>query len=555
MLNFYKDNFQSKFILEAIGLGVFIAIFLSLLLKDIFFIPFSFADEHRIMAMLNPGKISIEYLKSIYGIVPDLKGSFILDYKIGRFRPASWIIVKLQTLFFKDNVEYYYYYNIIIAGISCAMFYLFLRLLNINKIISIVTVIIFISGKNSETFWNLIPPLQNTGDLFLLTSWISLLLFLKKKNTIFFFIGFVFLSICAFSKESLALAALCTSLVFSYLLWYRNNGNLNSIYLKSVLLLSVPSVSLVIVGLTILNCGFIYGYAYTELPVQIITYNLKEILSSSFFLLSTVVCIILYPSVFNKKCLWILLFFLILFLSLQLIVHKGVKMNFQHHHKAPSLLVLLTLTGLTLQILNNRKAIISGTVLIFYILFSINNIKNTYNNSQFKIAMVNAYEDALNQLVAGKDHNIAYVSILPVPTDWLMGTSLKIGFKTEDKKKFYKIFHEQIHKDSLKEVLQRRELNVFDDLLFSEINASKIDGILFEIPFIDDKPFAQIFEKEFSIEEKSKDLVRIVFADKKEDVNGKLIKNTRKFNELKIGTNGIKLRENFLTYIYIRKIF
>ena len=106
--------------------GIVKGICFSFLLTVVFFfvtqkvynLPFSYGDDHRVLAMLHPEKVSNSYKEALYGTAPTLKGAWQNDMHVGRFKPLGWAYEDFLGMMFGDNVHLFRLSKLIIFFLS-----------------------------------------------------------------------------------------------------------------------------------------------------------------------------------------------------------------------------------------------------------------------------------------------------------------------------------------------------------------------------------------------------------------------------------------------------
>src|SRR5688572_1052610 len=102
-----RNNKQLLFSLFLTGLFYLIT-------SNVYRLPFTYGDDHRIIAMIHPERMPESYTANLFNIKPDLAGTLRIDLKRGRFRPLAWAWVSVQTRLFHDSASMYRYTNLVI---------------------------------------------------------------------------------------------------------------------------------------------------------------------------------------------------------------------------------------------------------------------------------------------------------------------------------------------------------------------------------------------------------------------------------------------------------
>src|ERR1700722_5389807 len=167
---------------------IFYNLIISVLLTVLFFVathkvyhlPFSYGDDHRALAMLHPEKVSNSYKTALYGYTPDLKGTFYIDMHIGRFRPLSWAYDELLCRICGDNTPLFRLSNLVILFLSALFLLCIFTCFEVDRLSALIVLAVYVFGRNNETWWTLIPPAQNIGEMFLMAGIYFWLRYRKK---------------------------------------------------------------------------------------------------------------------------------------------------------------------------------------------------------------------------------------------------------------------------------------------------------------------------------------------------------------------------------------
>lgn len=402
-----------------------IAILFSLLVLPVFNTPFSVGDDHRIIAMAHPEKMEEAYVRALYNNTPGLWGSLKNDAAIGRFRPLGWAFTKLQCFLWGDNFLLWRACNVLVLFLSLYFFSALCRRFGAGNIAVWTILCVYAFGRNNETWWTLIPPAQNTGELFLLAGALSWVVFRAENKTP--------------AKYAAVLLLLCASLVkesFIFcipFLWLADFFFLSpdkKLFTKDSFLLFIvfmlPFISLISV---IFTSRKIYSYPYPDPVPVILGYNAWQFFYSSVFLLAPALMFFLRSHIITRRNLIKLALLLSSWLVVQLVLLKGIKMDDQHHYLVPGLLLVLLVSAVSIQYISARSKKIFYAVTAFYLAFSLWQAKNTFVNAGFYSARVKSFYDMVEKIRSAPRAGIAYFTEEPLAGDWLMGTSAILRWK------------------------------------------------------------------------------------------------------------------------------
>jgi hypothetical protein len=395
----------------------------------VYHLPFSYGDDHRVLAMLHPEKAPDLYKANLSGQVPDLYGSLIIDQNIGRFRPLTWTYDKLLCVICGDNNFLWRASNLLILFLSVFFLLGILTLLNVDRISRFIVLAIYVFGRNNESWWTLIPPPQDVGECLLLAGMFVWIFYRKKSITGFYFFPALLFLLAGISKESF-IFCIPLALLTDYFFFNPAKSFFSKEYWFSLLSSILPFLGLLI---TILHIKKVYAYPYPDSLSSILLYNLFQFTIASVFFIAPIVAIIVGGRNFRKSNLLKILIVTGLWLFIQLILLKGIKMDDQHHYLIPGLIIPLILTALSFSQIRKLSVKLSYGVFMFYSLVVLAFAWNTYTNSSSYSASVRAYYNMLGEVKRNPGASIVYLSDNACTGDWITGTSLvmsNIGIDT-----------------------------------------------------------------------------------------------------------------------------
>jgi hypothetical protein len=417
---------DKSIIIKNIGLSfLFVCVFF-LVTRNVYHLPFSYGDDHRVPAMLHPEKVSASYKDALYGCSPDLAGSLIKDTHIGRFRPLSWSYDKLLCVLFGDNYQLYRLSNLAILFLSAFFLLCIFTLIEIDLISSLIVLAFYIFGRNNETWWTLIPPPQNIGEMFLLAGIYCWLLYRKKGIRGFYLLpAFLFL-LSGISKESF-IFCIPVILLTDYFFFTPAPGLFSKEYLFSLFASLLPFLCLLTI---VIYNKQVYSYSYPESLLAIGEYNTFQFVGASAFFLAPVVLLVRRWKFIEKLYIFKLISVIALWGIIQLILLKGIKLDDQHHYLIPWLIYPIILTAITLSELRKisfPKGIYPDKWYLFtvivYCLAILLFIKNTNANSTSYSASLKAYYTMIDTIK--KDTitpEVVYLTDHALEEDWIEGT-------------------------------------------------------------------------------------------------------------------------------------
>jgi hypothetical protein len=413
--------------------GLFTLLFF-LVTKKVYHLPFSYGDDHRILGMLHPEKASNAYKTMLYGYTPDLRGSLYKDIQIGRFRPLSWSYDKLLCLLCGDNTYLFRLSNLVILFLSSFFLLCIFKCLEVDILSSLIVLAFYVFGRNNETWWTLIPPPQNIGEMFLLAGIYFWLRYRKKAIAGFYVLpAFLFL-LAGLSKESF-IFCIPILLLTDYFFFNPSKRFFAKEYLLSLLASLLPFIGLLATVLFIKN---IYSYAYPESILTIAGYNAFQFVGSAGFFLAPIVLLAINRKSIEKPMLVKLLFLFAVWAIIQLVLLKGIKLDDQHHYLIPWLIYPLIITAIAFSRIRKIAIKWHSSMLVIYGLVILLFAKNTYANSSSYSATLQAYYNMIDSIK--KDtatSKIVYLSDNACLGDWIEGTRVIMDNKGINKELYF----------------------------------------------------------------------------------------------------------------------
>jgi hypothetical protein len=387
--------------------------------QTVYSLPFSYGDDHRIMAMLHPEKVDTCYKAALYGFTPDLQGCFGIDAQIGRFRPLSWTYNKILCLLFGDKVFLFRASNLVILFLSVFFLFGIFSCFGVDIFSSLVVIAIYVFGRNNESWWTLIPPHQNIGELFLLA---GIYVWLKNRtrgiSSLYLGPAVLFL-ISALCKESF-IFCIPVLLLSDYFFLNPVKKVKAKEYWLSFAASLFPFLCLL---LTVVKSGRIYAYPHEDSGISIAFYNAYQFVSSSIFFLAPLLLLFLRKDLFSKNSAMKFFLITVLWGGLQLILLNGIKMDGQHHYLIPWLILPLILTAIALTEIRKFSRFWFFSLLIIYCAFTTLFIKNTWVNSSAYSASLKAYHEMIEAIKKDESTSeIVYLTDNAVLQDWINGT-------------------------------------------------------------------------------------------------------------------------------------
>lgn len=396
--------------------------------------PFSYGDDHRLLGMLHTDKVSNSYKESLYGITPNLNGCFAIDKQLGRFRPLGWTYNKLLCEVYGDNYVLHRLNNLFVLMLSAFFLLSIFSCFNVDKLSALTVLSVYIFGKNNETWWTLIPPSQNIGELFLLCGIYFWLFYRKTSKTGYFVLPALFFFLSGISKESF-IFCIPVLLLTDYFLLNPNKQILAKEYLASAIAFAVPFIFLLV---TVISINKIYSYPYQDSIASIFIYNSKQFIYSAVFFLSPLILIFLKRKTLDHTITFKICIVMAIWTITQLILHKGIKLDGQHHYLIPWLIYPLTLTAICLSHIKKYSHKYYKLIFVSYGLVILLFIKNTYINSFSYASSIESYYNMLHAIK--KDTSTSHVTYLTNNAtigDWIGGTRVIMDYEDINKELFF----------------------------------------------------------------------------------------------------------------------
>ncbi|MBC7862919.1 MAG: hypothetical protein IAF38_08080 [Bacteroidia bacterium] len=381
--------------------------------------PFSVGDDHRIIAMNAPEKMEAAYKKSLFDQTPNLAGSVLIDAQIGRFRPMGWLITKTQCVLFGDNYFSWRVWNLFILFFSVLFLSLIIGKLGGKGLGKLAILAVYVFGRNNETWWTLIPPAQNIGELFLLAGFYHWLRYRENNTAKEKYFALVLFLFSALVKESFIFCLPFVGLM-DFLFINPQKKLFTREYKQGFIVFIIPFAILLSI---ILFSKKIYGYPYEQGIFSILGYNAWQFFFSSVFLLAPVTMFFYRNHVITRRSLVKIFILTLSWFLVQLILLKSIRMDDQHHYLVPGLLLVLVLSALSIQNIKQRSTIVSNVLVLLYFSFAIWQAKNTFVNSGYYSAQVKSFYKMTAEIKKTSPGIIVYMSHSPFAGDWLMGTS------------------------------------------------------------------------------------------------------------------------------------
>jgi hypothetical protein len=425
---------SKSIIIKNLSYSFLITVFFFLITQRVYHLPFSYGDDHRVLGMLYPEKASSSYKAALYGNSPGLKGTLAKDLQIGRFRPLTWSYNKMECLLFGDNPSLFRLSNLIILFLSSFFLLGIFYFLSVDWLSSLLVIAFYIFGRNNETWWTLIPPPQNIGEMFLLTGIYCWLLYRKKGKAGFYFLPALLFFLAGMSKESF-IFCIPVLLLTDYLFFNSAPRIFSKEYLFSVWASLLPFSGLLA---TVLYIELVFTYSYKESLLSIMGYNIFQFAGAAAFFLAPLVFLVLNWKSLNRNFLMKLFSVFAIWTILQLVLLKGIKLDDQHHYLIPWLIYPLILTAISF---SEIRKLSKKWYLIMYGAYGIATfvfIKNTYGTSSSYSATLEAYYnmiDAIKKDTATAE--VVYLSNNAVEADWIQGTRIIMDAKDIRKELYF----------------------------------------------------------------------------------------------------------------------
>ncbi len=438
-----------------------------ILTQQVYSLRFSYGDDYRLAVMHNPQAVPKEYIKASKDIVLDVPGSIRYDYAQGRFRPLSWVWAKMQTQLFGTNTRGYRLFNLLILFLSVWFFYCILRVLRLDIVSSVLVTMMFIFGKNAETWWLLIPPAQNIGELCLLAAVFFFSQYTLQMKQASYVAGIIFLLLASLIKESFALIAPFIPMFFYYL----SGAKALRVSFKRAAVMAV--FPLTTAALFVLSNGRIYGYENPGDVKTVFWYNLIQTGTALYFFLAPLIVLgieLIRNTNRIGKYSALLLLLCIVILTQLILLHR-IKMEDQHHYLMPLILLPLFLTGLSLKQLREHNKTGAYVLILVYTCMLLNNVKNVYINSSYCAAKTTCFYEMLDFMKTKPVRHVIYVNRTPCNNDWLCGTSVILHKQDSS----LRLFHFPVS-------CPESNTSSYATVNETQLNALKPLWVLFELP-------------------------------------------------------------------------
>ncbi len=406
--------------MRVIIFSVLLTFLFFLVIQKVYHLPYSYGDDHRLLAMLHPENVSPAYKAALFGNNPDVKGSLNNDLHIGRFEPLGWIYNKLLCLTCGDSTVLFRLSNLVILFISSCFLLCIFTFFSVDWPSSLVVLAIYFFGKNNEIWWTH-PSAQDIGEMFLLAGIYCWLQYRKKGLTDFYMLPALLFLLAGLTKESFNFC-IPVLLLTDYFFFNPAKRLLAKEYRLSLAICLVLFSCLVA---TMLYSKRIYSYASPESALSIIRYNIFEFSRAAIFFIAPIVALAMGRRTITNKILLKLLLVFGIWTILQLILLKGIKLNGQHHYLIPWLIYPLILTVLAFRALKKIPGKWYASMLVIYGMAALLFAKNTYVNSSAYTASLQAYYTMINTIrqdVAAPE--IVYLSNDACEKDWIEGTRI-----------------------------------------------------------------------------------------------------------------------------------
>ncbi len=450
--------------------GLFVLLFYSVTQK-IYSVPFSYGDDYRLLVMHHPADVPQEYIKASRGITFDVAGSIQYDFQQGRFRPLAWVWTNIQSAVFGLNHKAFRLFNLLVLFFSVLFFYKTLLLFQVKDLVAMLSSLVFIFGKNAETWWLLIPPAQNMGELCLIAAIFCLALCLDKIKPIYFYSGLVLLLLASFMKESFMFIAPFIVMLFAFLA--KNHFNCYD-RKRSILLFAVSLVPILFLAGIVMFSGKVYGYENSSSTAEVFVYNTKQLFISlcpTIAPLSYLIHTAFKNKSLNKTLSSLLLITAAIIIS-QLLLLVKIKMEDQHHYLMPVILIPLLVSGIALSRIQQLNKTVFYPLLIIYSLFLLNNMKNTFINTTYAAIKTSTFYSMLDYIKSNPAPNYIYVNNTCTNNDWLCGTSVVLQ---QNLQKPFHLYHLALGCD-------QNQISSYEQVNQNNLALIKPAWVLFELP-------------------------------------------------------------------------
>ncbi len=415
-------------------ISVLITVLFFMVTHKVYHLPFSYGDDHRALAMLHPDKASVSYKAALYGYTPDLKGTFGIDAHLGRFRPLTWAYDELLCKICGDNTHLFRLSNLIILFLSAFFLLGIFTCFEVDRLSALIVVAVYAFGRNNETWWTLIPPPQDLGEMLLLAGMYAWLYYRKKGVMGFYVLPALLFLLAGISKESF-IFCVPILLLTDYLFFNPTKKIFSKEYLLSVLASLLPFLGLLAI---VLHIHKIYSYSYPESILSIAIYNTFQFVGAAAFFLSPIALLILIRNTLERSFLIKLVVVFAIWGIVQLVLLKGIKLDDQHHYLIPWLIYPFILTAIAFSEIRKLSGRWYLVMLVAYGAAILLFVKNTYANTSSYTAQLQAYYNMIDTVQ--KDTatpEIVYLGDNACLGDWINGTRIIMDCKDMKKELYF----------------------------------------------------------------------------------------------------------------------
>jgi hypothetical protein len=425
---------KSYNIVRSLALSALFTVFFFIVTQKVYRLPFSYGDDHPILAMLHPEKVSNAYKAAFYGHETDLKGFVLSDIHIGRFRPLSRSYDKLLCIICGDNTHLFRLSNLVILFLSAFFLLCIFTCFEVDGFSALIVLAVYVFGRNNETWWTLIPPPQNIGEMFLLAGTYIWLRYREKGITGFYVLpAFLFFLACI-SKESF-IFCIPVLLITDYFFFNQPRKLFTKEYVFSSLAYILPFTCLLTV---IIHIKKIYSYSYPESVFSIAGYNTFQFIGAAGFFLAPLVLLVMKRKTLELSFSVKIFFVFAVWGIIQLILLKGIKLDDQHHYLIPWLIYPFILTAIALSEIRKVSNNWFTTMLVAYGIATLLFVKNTYANTSSYTAQLQAYYNMIDTIK--KDtaaSSVVYLGDNACEGDWINGTRVIMDNKGIKKRLYF----------------------------------------------------------------------------------------------------------------------
>lgn len=400
----------------------------------VYHLPFSYGDDHRVLGMLHPEKVANSYKAALYNNSPDLKGSFAIDTHNGRFRPLSWSYDKLLCLICGDNTHLFRLSNLVILFLSAFFLLCIFTCFEVDRLSALIVLAVYVFGRNNETWWTLIPPPQNIGEMFLLAGIYFWLRYRKQGETGFYMLPALLFLLSGISKESF-IFCIPILLLTDYFFFNPSRRLFAKEYLLSILASLLPFLCLLA---TVIYINKVYGYTYPESILSIAGYNIFQFVGGAIFFLAPIVLFVNRRKFIETNIIIKLFIVFAIWGFIQIILLQGIKLDAQHHYLIPWLIYPFILTAITFSKIREFSSKWYTILLVVYGMVALVFAKNTNANSTSYTASLQAYYNMIDTIK--KDTaapEIVYFGDNAILQDWITGTRVIMDNKGINKELYF----------------------------------------------------------------------------------------------------------------------